>query len=1352
MAETPTLKTKKSLKTGIMILGLLLFATSTRADNHPISISFTIQTTSVTSGGIYKWDGTLIRTLWNNVQYKAGRHKYLWDGTDDLGKLVLDTGYYFKLISSNFKYTWEGTIGNNSDSMTGSSKIRAFERFTCMAAEGNYAYYGIGYSEGVPSCYKLDLRKPANKINVLFSDKNDIDQECTHVATDGNLVYWGGYDPYNPALSFVYATKTKDDLEQTFGYGTPYATTYGRTYASTIDLTTNDANALISGLAVQKNGSFLFVSHQLLNEIRVFDKNSGELKHSVYSALPGELCIDGRNQLWVIGKDGIVRKMSIQSDGDLRSSIDSIASLNEPLAITCNRNGNQLLILDGAASQQIKVFNLGGNLISTFGQKGGYLFDPVVENDKFYFSDSSTGLSDPFIACMPDGSYRIGDVGNERVMHFDSNFNYLDHIMCLPHSYSISVDKNNPERVFNQFLEFKVDYSLPLGPSNGSWSLVKNWRRYIPSNYFQKDMLGIFRQMTTLSNGNAYCILDRFENGIRKPEIIELPKTGPLRFTGITLSDFAIDIITAEGGLRRLVTSRNVGDSGYWETQVLSGFDANRNPQWLPASISARLPVIKISDPAFSHVASAAITSGAYNVVFNAEKENTGFHLGAVKSGTNQWAWRTSMATGKDYTGPMPKDGRFDIGNGVVYPGGDVYALDQNIFWNYHGEFWKNSQTNIWNHFHECGLMLGQFGVITPEASAGQKEAFAQGAGNVFSGALVKVGDVYYLYHNDESVHGGIHRWKISGLNTVSIQNIKLEKSIQRNKGLKGSYFKSKDWDAIFKTVEQIQSNEKGFNTALNGIQTEIESATWSGYLNVPESGRYSIKILSNTGYRFFISDTLVKANETNTINDSFNLLDDYFEAKTTQKIKIETLKGYCVLLYSKGGSSYKRIPDEWLIPEEFGFDSSINLMEGLYKTNNPENHHYGWSGNLGESHSNLEIKTGIKTLGKDMDISIRFNSQDSSFEINRNLKGLETCENWTLKGQLDYSGNFPDYSENGINLTLKDTNDKTIFVLKNEMLMIESFAYPTKLTFNGDDVVNRPYAQVYSLFSKPQPFSVSFSNGKMTFQFGNLIALTANSSDLNADLSAPGKLSIELKGASPVSDKAISISNLRAEGNKKTPIGVNGNLTFCMGDSVELQSPYTGNNLWSYGEKGQMNLVKSTRKVVLKHSASNCLQTSDTLEIVARELPFITIQRQSDTLYTNYIGYNIWYLNQIEVQNNGSRYYTLKSKGDYTVKCIDTNGCERLSGIYKVENLDLVAIHEERFVIFPNPGNGYFTVRNQGLTDIEFRVLDILGNEIKTGEMLAGKETNIELDKGVYIIHFGHSGGVLVSKRIISL
>jgi len=65
----------------------------------------------------------------------------------------------------------------------------------------------------------------------------------------------------------------------------------------------------------------------------------------------------------------------------------------------------------------------------------------------------------------------VGDGGNHRSLHFSAALNYLEQIMYQPHSYIACVDQNNPARVFNQFLEFSVDYTKPLAQS---WTLVNN--------------------------------------------------------------------------------------------------------------------------------------------------------------------------------------------------------------------------------------------------------------------------------------------------------------------------------------------------------------------------------------------------------------------------------------------------------------------------------------------------------------------------------------------------------------------------------------------------------------------------------------------------------------------------------------------------------------------------------------------------------------------------------------------------------------------------------------------------------------------------------------------------------------
>ena len=69
--------------------------------------------------------------------------------------------------------------------------------------------------------------------------------------------------------------------------------------------------------------------------------------------------------------------------------------------------------------------------------------------------------------------------------------------------------------------------------------------------------------------------------------------------------------------------------------------------------------------------------------------------------------------------------------------------------------------------------MVGEYGTSWNAYQVG--EAPAMMAGNAYRSYVVKAanGNVY-LYHNDESCHGGVHRWRIDGLSSIREQQIAL--------------------------------------------------------------------------------------------------------------------------------------------------------------------------------------------------------------------------------------------------------------------------------------------------------------------------------------------------------------------------------------------------------------------------------------------------------------------------------------------------------------------------------------------------------------------------------------------------
>jgi flagellar hook assembly protein FlgD len=109
----------KRLVSVIAALGSLLLAQAFAA-----SATFTVPSDATTSAGIYDSSGVLVRNLWSNVRYNSGTYTASWNGLDDNGILRPNGQYELRVLSNNVQYTWEGVIGNTSDSFTGSTRLK----------------------------------------------------------------------------------------------------------------------------------------------------------------------------------------------------------------------------------------------------------------------------------------------------------------------------------------------------------------------------------------------------------------------------------------------------------------------------------------------------------------------------------------------------------------------------------------------------------------------------------------------------------------------------------------------------------------------------------------------------------------------------------------------------------------------------------------------------------------------------------------------------------------------------------------------------------------------------------------------------------------------------------------------------------------------------------------------------------------------------------------------------------------------------------------------------------------------------------------------------------------------------
>jgi hypothetical protein len=979
------------------------------------------------------------------------------------------------------------------------------------------------------------------------------------------------------------------------------------------------------------------------------------------------------DNLWLIHGTNLVKKFPINSNGTFANSNLSITGLSEPTAVAVSPNNFLVVIIDAGNSQQVKAFsNTTGASIWTLGQSGGYSTDPSVTNTKFYFRDTTTRIqTNNFIAFQQDSSFWVGDPGNDRLMHFASNRTYIDQIMSMPCTYSIAVDPNNPTRVFNNFLEFKIDYSKNLSAKNGSWTLIRNWRKGVPASFF--NTWGVFQNVITLSNNRTYATLE--DDNVKKREIIELPPTGNIRFTGIKLNSDDDFIIDNNGNLMIMYTG-GLKDTMQWTNQNLTGFDSKNNPIWSAPKTIASSPATTIKDPKPNMESLPAKTGSDKLIVFCPRKVDgyglrSGFHLGAIKKGTNKWLWKTSKSTEDSYEGPMPNDGSFDIGNGVEYPGGHAYAIENNIFWNYHGEFWKNSQTNIWNHYADNGLMLGQFGVTTPDGEAINREAFSMGAGNVFSSAFVKKDSFYYLYHNDESVHGAVHRWKISGLNTIVEQKINL-KVVNKSGGLTAAYFDGNSLNNINFATAKIDTTVNLTNPPSQIANSNNFSTRWSGFIKPTTNQAYKFYTNTTKGLRLWIDGNLIlndwNNNVTKTNTSNFITL----EANKMYSIKMEINGGTAALYWSTSSISKQIIPSHCLIPEDFpNYSPKINLLEGLNHKTNLQNNLYGWTRNpvndVNIAWDNYwNANTGVRSFNQnETDLLIKFRKDASNYAVYRDLDLKSKCiKSWKLNGIMNLDQNYPEITNEvgGMQIELLDNQGKIIFSITHEMVW-QGTPPPSYLKINGTTVFTKPENQFNAIINKNQAFSAELINNKIKFTYGNFAPISVSALDNAAKLYKPATLRVNfISRADQNYDQYVSFSELSFEPIFSTAQITAPKTKICQGETLTLTANTGRSYLWSNSASSKSITVNTAGSYFVTVTDSNyCQIKSETITTFANPIPTAVItpngplkicQGSSVALTSNSAKSYKW------SNNANTQTISVSSGGTYSLTITDSNGC----------------------------------------------------------------------------------------------
>jgi hypothetical protein len=283
----------------------------------------------------------------------------------------------------------------------------------------------------------------------------------------------------------------------------------------------------------------------------------------------------------------------------------------------------------------------------------------------------------------------------------------------------------------------------------------------------------------TFGNGRTYAIIpnSNFTNGA---ELAELPASGPLRFSGQILSPSGpiTGAFDHAGNLTNWSYDTQNGapaQSAY--VQALTGYDENGWPLWSGRELLAYVPDTLNSPPwGVNATSNDPVGFGGWGMSFNPQSTSGGVfptyntyiatpgldhHLGGVLAGATNWFWKASP--GALITTPDGQGTFTDINSYGSHDGIAALAEGSYILQGYDGQGAPFSSQ--WMQWSEDGLLIGQFGHPAQHPYSG--ELYPGAAANIATMATVSADNSIYLYNSDEEYHPGVHRWKISSLDSI---------------------------------------------------------------------------------------------------------------------------------------------------------------------------------------------------------------------------------------------------------------------------------------------------------------------------------------------------------------------------------------------------------------------------------------------------------------------------------------------------------------------------------------------------------------------------------------------------------
>ena len=214
--------------------------------------------------------------------------------------------------------------------------------------------------------------------------------------------------------------------------------------------------------------------------------------------------------------------------------------------------------------------------------------------------------------------------------------------------------------------------------------------------------------------------------------------------------------------------------------------------------------------------------------------------------------------------------------------------------------------------------------------------------------------------------------------------------------------------------------------------------------------------------------------------------------------------------------------------------------------------------------------------------------------------------------------------------------------------------------------------------------------------------------------------------------------------------------IAFCEGDSAEIKVLGGQPNYkyaWSNGSSAEsfISKVSNSYTLTVTETGNNCPRYYGPITTIANPLPFKpTVYIDNGVLVSSTSDRYQWQLNKQDIVAADSIRYKPIVSGNYRVKVTNNAGCIAYSDEYNPANSSIhLSTTAEKYLIYPNPSNGLFSVRSLDKKIEEIRMVDLMGKLVYQ-ENVNGFEKEIRLKdilKGIYFLHVQSGGQNILQK-----